>query len=410
MTILYQWYKIVIMKIKRSVFSNLGEHLEQPNVLILLGARQVGKSTLMEMLMESARKSSRPFLSFNLEFPDDLLFFSRTPSEVFDDLTREPNTLIFIDEFHYLENVSKLFKAIYDKKKNIKIIASGSSSLEVHRHLKESLAGRRSIVQIFPLSLQEWQTTQDKEMEDFIVYGGMPGLIHIPSKNEKIEYLSQMVQTYLMKDVKALIREENIRAFNHLLFYLAENQGQIMPTSNIAREIRVSHKTVEHYLNILEQTFVLHGLHSFSGKLSNELKKSKKYYFYDNGIRNSLLKDFSSLSDREDRGILYESYAFLELYKMSRANTELRFWRTKQGDEVDFIWIENRRPIPIEIKSTYKQNIPHKGIVKFLKSYPESPYALIFNKNRSEDWVHEGHKIKLRQFCQIHKLPWQTTA
>ena len=389
------------MRVNRSIFNELERDLEQPHVLILLGARQVGKSTLMEMLMEVAHRGSRPLRSFNLEFPDDLLFFSKTEAEIFDDLTAESNAIIFIDEFHYLKNASKIFKAIYDKKKNIKVVASGSSSLEIHKHLKESLVGRKKTVRIYPLNWDEQQAVCD-DIQDFIIYGGMPGLVHLDSKDEKIEYLAQIVQTYLMKDIKALIKEENIRAFNHLLFYLAENQGQVSPMSNMAREIRVTNKTIEHYLNLLEQTFVLYGVHSFSRKLGNELKKSRKYYFYDTGIRNSLVKNFSPLSQRDDIGSLYETYIFLELYQMRKANTELRFWRTKQGDEVDFIWIENQYPIPIEVKTSDK-GLPHKGMIKFLQSYPEAPYGLIFNREKEDDWEWQGHQLKLRKFSQVRE-------
>ena len=391
------------MKIKRSIFNKLDDFLSRPEVLILLGARQVGKSTLMEDMMELSRGNFAHQRVFNMEFPDDLLFFSRSESEIFDQLTATSNAIIFIDEFHYIKNISKIFKAIYDKKKGIKIVASGSSSLEIHKHLKESLAGRRRVLPIYPLTWNEWRQTKG-EIENFIIYGGMPGLVHLPLKDEKLEYLFQMVQTYILKDIKGLLKEENIRAFNHLLFYLAENQGQIISTSSMAREIRVTNKTVEHYLELMEQTFVLHGLNSFSKKLSNELKKSKKYYFYDNGIRNSLLKNFSPLNSRDDFGVLYESHVFLELKKRQKVNRELRFWRTKQGDEVDFIWIEDRKTIPIEVKSTYKKNTPPKGLIKFLKSYPESPCGYIINKYRTEDWEFEGKTIKLRKFDALEEV------
>ena len=154
------------MKIKRSIFNRLCANLAQPDVLILLGARQVGKSTLMDSLMEVARKQFSHIRSFNMEFPDDLRFFAKSEGELLDELGAVPDSTIFIDEFHYLENASKIFKALYDKKKNIKIIASGSSSLEIHKHLKESLAGRQTIALVHPLSRQEWGQTGGRT-EDF---------------------------------------------------------------------------------------------------------------------------------------------------------------------------------------------------------------------------------------------------
>lgn len=391
------------MKIKRNIFNRLAIDLFKPEILILLGARQVGKSTLMEDLMVLAHKKGYPYKAFNLELPDDLLFFSTSESDLFHKLTEDPNIILFIDEFPYLKNASKIFKGIYDLKKNIKIVASGSSSLEIHKHLKESLAGRRTLFKIDPLPWDEWKQTKGT-LNDFIVYGGMPKLVHFDNREEKIEYLYQMVQTYILKDVKGLIKEENIRAFNHLLFFLAENEGQILPISNLARELRLTSKTIENYLTILEQTFVVYGLSSFSGNLSNELKKSKKYYFYDNGIRNSLLKNFALLNKRNDKGSLLESHAFLELHKQLKPNVDLRFWRTKQGEEIDFIWIEDAKPIPIEVKSNFSGETLPKHLLKFLKAYPDSPYGVILNTETSQNIKHEGITIKVRRFKELEKI------
>ena len=388
------------MKIHRSKFSFLESNLSKPDVLILLGARQVGKSTLMDEIKALVSKDYET-RAYNLEFPDDLHFFSKSDSDLFNEFKSFENLVLFIDEFHYLKNASKFFKAIYDLKKNIKIIASGSSSLEIHKHLKESMAGRQKTVRIYPLALDEWSQTKGN-IEDFIVTGGLPGLVHLDDRDEKIDYLSQIVQTYILKDIKGLIKEENIRAFNHLLFFLAENQGQVISTSSVANEIKMTSKTVESYLTILEQTYVNYSLSSYSKKLSNELKKSKKYYFYDNGIRNSLVKNFQKISNREDKGFLYESFVFLELHKTVKANVDLRFWRTKQGDEVDFIWIEDLVPIPMEVKSDYKDSRPPKSLIKFMKNYPEAPYGIIFNESRNEEIIfQEEYRIKFISFDKL---------
>ncbi|MBY0412835.1 MAG: ATP-binding protein [Bdellovibrionales bacterium] len=389
------------MKIKSLKFKDLCRNLEQPEINILLGARQVGKSTLMAELEVHAKKLGLETISFNLEYPQDLLWFSRSDEEIFNELSSRKNIVIFIDEFHYLKNASKLFKGLYDLKKNIKVIASGSSSIEIHKHLKESLAGRRKIFKIFPLCLEEWKETSIS-LDEFLLYGGLPGLLSIPKREEKIEYLSQMVQTYLMKDIKGLVKEENVRAFNHLLFYLAEHQGNILPTSNLASEIGVTSKTVENYLEILEQTFIIYSVHSFSQKLSNELKKSRKYYFYDFGIRNSLLKDFSKIEERSDLGAILESATLKELKFLQTANVEIRFWRTKQGDEVDFIWIEDRVPVPIEVKSRVENDRIPAGLIKFMKNYPKSKYGYVINNHVTSDVEIDGKIIKYRKVTEIY--------
>ena len=391
------------MKIKRLLLDNLSAGLDQPYIEILLGPRQVGKSTLMEDLALKLKRQKKPFQFFNLELPDDLMFFAKPSQDIFKTMSKKTGMTFFIDEFHYLKNASKLFKSLYDCKRNLKIIASGSSSLEIHKHLRESLAGRRRLYKVFPLTLEEYLQSK-RGVEDFIIFGAMPGIIHIKSAREKIEYLYQIVQAYLLKDIKSLIKYENIRAFNHLLFYIAEHQGQIMPTNNLSREIRLSSPSVEKYLEILENTFIVYGLNSYSRNLSNELKKSKKYYFFDNGIRNSLVKNFENLNRRKDKGILFESHVFLELKKRLSANMELHFWRTKQGEEVDFIWTSNQKPIPIEVKSINSPVSVPKSLIKFLKFYPSAPYGVIVNQKLSTNIKIEQYQIKFIKFNEIEKL------
>ena len=204
-----------------------------------------------------------------------------------------------------------------------------------------------------------------------------------------------------MKDIKGLIKEENIRAFNHLLFYLAEHQGNIMPAANLASEIGVSAHTIESYLEILEQTFIIYGIHSFAQKLSNELKKSRKYYFYDAGIRNSLLKNFAKTVERDDLGGIFECAVLQELKILQASNVEIRFWRTKQGDEVDFVWIEDRKPIPIEVKSNIENDRTPPGIIKFLKHYPKSKVGYVINRTIKEDRELNGSIIKYRTIADL---------
>lgn len=386
--------------IKRTNISKLYDDLNRPDVLILLGARQVGKTTLMKELEKHAQARGIKTRYFNLEFPEDLLFFNRTDIEIFKELSKDKNVILLIDEFHYLKNASKIFKGLYDLKKGIKIVASGSSSIEIHKHLKESLAGRRNIFHIFPFNRDEMALAKKTE-EEMLTFGGLPGLLIKETREDKMEYLSQMIQAYILKDIKGLIKEENVRAFNHLIFYLAEHQGSVLPTSSLSNEIGLSAKTVERYLEILEHTFVLYSVASYSKKMANELKKSKKYYLYDLGIRNSFLKDFSPPNDREDLGVIRETHVLHELKVQQRANVEIRFWNTKQQDEVDFLWIEDRIPVPIEVKTKMiNQRIP-PGLLKFIRNYPKTKNAYVLCEDREET-------VQVSLLTQIHftkKLP-----
>jgi len=231
-------------------------------------------------------------------------------SEIYNKLTKEPDSIIFIDEFHYLKNASKLFKAIYDAKKNIKIFASGSSSIELHKHIKESMAGRVIKNRIFPLSFNEMTQIKNFTEDNYFSYGGLPGLTHEKTEQEKLRLIESIVETYLIKDIKSLIKEENIRAFNNLLFLLAQYQGSIVPAKNLSKKLSLSEPTVSKYLEILSETYVIGTLSSFSRNLGNELKKSKKYYLYDLGVRNMLLKDFNPPEKRVDIGSIGEAFVF----------------------------------------------------------------------------------------------------
>ncbi len=373
------------LKINRTQLPKLIEELELPEVSILLGSRQVGKTHLLKELENVAKLSHKKTAYFNLEIPQDLLMFQKSDLDLFNMLTGSGFDVVFIDEFHYLPNASKLFKAIYDSEHAVKIVVSGSSSIEIHKHLKESLAGRRLVTRIFPLSLEEYkQAYPELDEQDvfnqYILYGGLPGLIHINNPEEKIRYLQDMLETYIQKDIKSLIKEENIRAFNMLIYLLMQNQGQLVSVHSLANDIGVSSPTVEKYLSILEATYVLYPLHSYSKNLGNELKKSRKYYFYDLGMRNAVLKDFR-LEKRPDLGAIYETFVCHLLTSQLLPNQELKFWRTRQGEEIDFVLLENRVPSIIEVKAN-NAVIP-KAFQRFVTSYTDTQRGIVYTMQAS---------------------------
>jgi len=214
-----------------------------------------------------------------------------------------------------------------------------------------------------------------------------------------VELLDNIVNTYITKDIKGLIKEENIRAFNQLLYLLSQFQGSVAVASKLARETGLSEVTVARHLEIMAQTYVLHGISSFSGNMANELKKSRKYYLFDIGIRNALLKDFRPVNVREDKGCLYETSVLVHLITQLKPNMELRFWRTKKGEEVDFVVLKNRVPVPVEVKSklTGIDDVP-KGMVQFLRLYPQSPFGIIYNENIAAEITVEGKIVYFKQW------------
>jgi len=391
------------MKIKRDCFNSLLNQADKPYISVLIGPRQVGKSFLLEELDIAFRKKKKSTVFYNLEFPDDLMAFSQPEPDIIKMLVDGPD-IIFIDEFHYLKNATKIFKSVYDKKAGKKIFVSGSSSIEMHKHLKESLAGRFRVTHIGPLSLAEQMSRKKYDSNEYLVMGGLPGLLHEKTFDDKTALLKNIVQTYLLKDIKGLIKEENIRTFNHLLYHIAQNQGAVSTVAGFAREVRLSEPAVNHHLDIMEQTRVVFGLMSYSANLSNEIKKSRKYYLYDLGIRNSILNDFSQISQRSDRGELLESFVFLAMNNSLKPNMELRFWRTRKGDEVDFIVLKNRVPYPVEVKySLVRCEVP-PGMKKFMSVYKNVPEGFVVSMDFNGTTKFEDRTVNFVSWKNLGEL------
>ena len=388
--------------IERLCFQGLWRQHSKREISIILGARQVGKSTLLRQLQAKAERAGLTTLFFDLEQPSHLQELAGNQEQVIQKLGARSD-IVFIDEFHYLKNASKIFKAIYDSNQKVKVYASGSSSLEIHKHLKESLAGRFLKTMVFPFSGNELSEIRGFDLSQYLQWGGLPGLLHQKGSEAKGRLLENILSTYITKDVKGLIREENVRAFNSLLYSLAQAQGSISCASNLARETGLSESTVSRHLELMSQTYVLYGLNSYSTNLANELKKSKKYYFYDLGIRNILLKDLRKAQMREDKGVLYETAVLLNLIPQLKPNMEIRFWRTKKQEEVDFILLKNRIPVPMEVKSALqKLEIPY-GISLFMRKYPKAPFGMVFNTTLEET-------VSLPDRRKIYFKSWENSA
>ncbi|MBN2374122.1 ATP-binding protein [bacterium] len=389
--------------IKRFLFNKLIAEIGQREINIILGPRQVGKTTLLKGLKGYAEGEGFSTVFFDLEQPQVLAEFNISDSEIIEKIEGS-SQIVFIDEFQYIKNVSRILKAVYDSDIRIKIFCSGSSSLEIHKHLKESLAGRKFLFRLYPLQFSEIrENTPEYPLDLYLRYGGMPGLTHADSEDRKQQILAELLSSYILKDIKSLIKEENIRSFNHLLYLLAERQGSTISIHSLASQIGLSAKAVNRYLDILEETYVNYRIYSYSQNLGNELKKSCKTYLYDLGIRNALLKDFSGITDRPDRGILLESYVFLKLQTMLAPNMEIKFWRTKDGDEVDFILLVNRRPIPIEVKSGLSRLEIPKGIKRFLLRYRDIKRAFVINERITDSLEYNGCTIDFINFDMFER-------
>lgn len=402
------------MSLKRIIYNEIVSDFTRREVGIIIGPRQVGKTTLLKEIARNCGKSKLRYKYFDLEMPSDTSFFARDFQYILKDLCKEKQTVL-IDEFHYLPNATKLFKSIYDGCKGVKIYASGSSAIEMHRHLKESLAGRRRIYRLFPLSFSEWLPSKTsaiklpqnirskiniqthnklaKYLEEFIIFGGMPGLVREKSTDAKKRLLLDLVATYIQKDIKALLREEDILSFNRLLALLAAQEGNLLSENNVSNLLNYSLRQVRKDLAILNQMFLLDILKPFFTNRGRELKQTNKTYYFDSGIRNAILRDFRGLNHRLDKGALLESFVLHEIQKNLRVAQEVYYWRTREKDEVDFILVQDRIPVAIEVKS--KLSVPEvpNGIKLFFKKYPECATAVILNDHLTEEIAYQDRTV-----------------
>lgn len=394
------------MALKRIIYGDLIEDIPRREIGIIIGPRQVGKTTLLKEIEACFQKKKCKFRYFNLEMPVDANYFAMGFKEILDDLCKEKQAIL-IDEFHYLPNATKLFKAIYDGCKRLKVFATGSSAIEMHKHLKESLAGRRRLYRLFPLSFLEWLPSKTKKiilpknfhskinlrarrilrkyLEEFIIFGGMPGLVHEKTRDAKKRLLIDLVATYIQKDIKALLREEDILSFNRLLVLLAGQEGGLLSESSVSRDLNYSLRQVRKDMAILSQMFLLDVLRPFFSNRGRELKQTNRIYYFDSGIRNAILRDFRPLNKRPDKGALLESFVLHEIQKNLKVTQEIYYWRTRLKEEVDFILVQDRIPVAIEVKS--KLSVPEVpvGIKQFLRKYPECNTAVVLNDDLMQD-------------------------
>jgi len=402
------------MPLKRKLYPQLIEDISRRDIGVIIGPRQVGKTTLLGEIRSHCQRKGIPCRHFNLEMPSEAHFFARPFQDVLEDLGQKKQTVL-IDEFHYLPNATKLFKAIYDGYQGLKVFASGSSALEMHRHMKESLAGRRRIYKVHPFSFSEWLPSRTstirlpqkfdselspsdhlalkKHLEAFVIFGGMPGLVHEKTEEDKKRLLLDLVATYIQKDIKALIREEDILSFNRLLVLLASQEGNLLSEAGISRDLNYSLRQVRKDISILSQMFLLDLLKPYFTNRRRELKQTNKVYFFDTGIRNAILRDFRPLNRRPDKGVLLESFALHEIQKSMRVSQDIYYWRTREKEEVDFVLVQDRVPLAIEVKSKMEGTEIPQGLRQFLRKYSECRTAVVLNDNLLKEIKFENKKV-----------------
>lgn len=371
--------------IKRFYDSIFSDFLVPNKVLILYGPRQVGKTTLVNAFLKTYR--GRVYSSSGENYQLQTILASNDFSRIipyFSDYD-----LVVIDEAQKIENIGQALKIIVDQIPNIRVIATGSSSFDLSNKVGEPLVGRQRIKHLFPVAALELVENYGRayvweQLDNLLVYGAYPEILTAVSLNEKKEYLAQLRDSYLYKDILEL---ENIRAAKkifQLLRLVAYQVGSQVSLQELGKSLEMSKNTVARYLDLLEKAFVLINVGGFSRNLRKEVTKTSRYYFYDLGVRNAVINNFSYPGDRNDMGQLWENFLFIERLKKltyQQAFANFYFWRTWNRQEIDLVEERDGKLFGYEFKYNNKQPM---APALWRETYPEAGYQVVNRDNFME--------------------------
>jgi uncharacterized protein len=375
---------------KRNIVKQITPYLGDDSIIVLHGARQVGKTHIMYYLQNQLEEQGQNCAYLDLEdgriletldlgidsfinYLQSLGKLKVKSSTLIPDtkLDSKSKTYIFIDEIQYLSNPSSFLKQIADHHKYIQLIVSGSSSFEIKSKFKDSLVGRTVNFEIFNLSFSEYLVFKgleydlnvellptnpvlfqlQKEYNEYLLYGGYPQIVLEPEISKKEKKLQQIIQTYVQKDIKDLANITDTKKFNQLLKILASQNGQMLNISDLSNLSGIAKNTIDKYLFILENTYILKLLPPYSQNGKLEITKTPKIFFYDTGLV-QMLNNKELTQSR--KGNLFENSVFVELVK-NYGHRDLYYWRTKSQSEIDFVLSYKNQLVPIEVKYSFGQ-------------------------------------------------------
>ena len=365
--------------LRHTILSHLKESRK---VLLLFGARQVGKTTLLKLLIKPDSTSTLWINADQVKYHEalsgrDLLKIR----EVIGD-----HSLVVIDECQNIPDIGMNLKIIYDEMPDVKVIATGSSSLDLAQAAKEPLTGRAISYNLFPVSVQELLLSNTvfqvkSELPQYLLYGMYPEILTIRGAENKKKHLRELVSSYLYKDVLMLSNIRHSDKIHKLLQLLAYQTGNLVSVHELGKTLGMSHDTVATYIDLLEKGFIIQRLSGLSKNPRKEVSKMDKIYFTDVGIRNALIEDFNSIDIRSDVGHLWENFLIMERLKYRHYNHihgKVWFWRTYSGAELDLVEQRDGKFFGFEIKWKKSKSRPPE---KWLKGYRKSSYEVIDKEN-----------------------------
>lgn len=356
--------------ISRILREQITEKFFKGKAIILTGARQTGKTTLIMDIINN--KYSDKYIYLNGDEHDIREMLSKSNSNQLERIIGE-KSVIFIDEAQRINNIGLTSKIIIDNMKDKQLILSGSSALDMAATMKEPLTGRKYEFTLYPLTFSEMSDyngliEEKRNMETRILYGFYPEIVSKPDENE--ELLKLLTESYLYKDIFSMSNIRKPHVFTRLVKALALQIGNQISFNELSNIAGIDKQTVEKYLDLLERAYVIFTLNSYSRNIRNELKKSKKIYFWDTGIRNAIINNFNGLSNRMDKGHLWENFIIAERIKKNiyrKSGKESYFWRTTQKQEIDYVEQDNNELLAVEIK--WRKSKKNKIPSTFIKNY-----------------------------------------
>lgn len=370
--------------IRRKLQELIAGRLSDDKVIILLGSRQVGKTTLLKEII----RNEDAVVKWNGDDPDIREMLRNSSSTLLKTLIGNAK-FVFIDEAQRIENIGLCIKQIKDNLPGCKVFATGSSAFELANKINEPLTGRKWEYRLYPLSFEEMVDHQglleeQRMLEHRMIYGYYPEVINNPGNEEEI--LTQLADSFLYKDILTWERIQKPDRLERLVQAIAFQTGNLVSYNELGQISGLDNQTVEHYINLLEKAFIVYRLGTFNRNLRDELKKSRKIYFYDNGLRNAVIKQFSPLALRNDTGALWENFILAERLKTleyNRLHCNRFFWRNQAQQEIDYIEERNGKIEAYEFKWSDKKTIK-KFPAKFTDAYQPALTKVITRDNFRE--------------------------
>ena len=368
------------MFISRALSKRIQDRLQPKKVIIITGARRVGKT---ELLRNIHKKTAGDILFLNGEDAEVAALLANRSVANYRRLLDGVDLLI-IDEAQVIPRIGSILKLMVDEVDNINIIVSGSSSFDLTNDTGEPLTGRKYEFTMYPLAQAEFSKIEDplqtnRNLEERLILGSYPELATIDSLEKKKDYLHEIVNSYLLKDILAIGGIKKSAKMNQLLNMVARQVGQEVSYQELAKKLGMSKNTVERYLDLLSKVYVLYRLKGYSKNLRKEITKNDKWFFMDNGIRNALINDFRFPAQRDDMGLLWENYILSERIKFNSFRTgriDYYFWRTYDQQEIDFLEVEEQNLRAFECKFGGFDNVIREPGA-FARAYPDADFNII---------------------------------